>query len=136
MSNPLQPMSPSAPRLTVPAAYRAWALTCNTQGFGGMQVARIRASDADESATALALLEVFQRATFETALALHFDGTDTMADVEVFRQIGELFGTRLAARVLDMAAANGPVCRSLGDIGTILAMELVVGEFVPSPTPA
>jgi hypothetical protein len=115
--NPLLHRSDMQKSLTVPNAYLAWAHWVNLQNVGGLQVAAVhaafngRVSPDDERARLVALCEVYARAIFETALAIHFDECDSMSDVQVATHIALHFSDDLAVSVHRACRAHGPTVR-------------------------
>lgn len=109
----------SESRLTVPAAYRAWAYWCNTQGSGGHQVSGVKKAFEDWGSLAhdelapvlTALCEVYARSVMEVAIGLHFSRADSCTDCLVLEQITQLFNEALAREVWQMVRAQGSVAR-------------------------
>jgi len=107
--------------LSVPNAFRAWSHWANTLGIGCLQVPSLqrtfegRTSAPEQKELVTALCEVYARAVFETAIGLEYDRIDSHADVHVFHQIADRWGSAFAATVHARVAANGPVARELVD---------------------
>jgi hypothetical protein len=115
--NPLLQRGDMQKSLTVPNAYLAWAHWVNLQDVGGLQIVAVqqafsgRVTPDDERARLTALCEVYARAIFETALAIHFDEVDSMSDVQVATQISMHFSDELALAVHRACRAHGPTVR-------------------------
>lgn len=109
----LQKNGQSGFALTIPAAYRAWALWANELGFGCLQVSTVKQYESAGPQRLAQLCEVYSRAVFETAIGLHFDAVDSNVDMLVLLQIQELFSAQLADEVHAAVKARGPVIRQL-----------------------
>jgi hypothetical protein len=115
--NPLENTGPAT--LTVPAAFRAWSHWTNRLGIGCLQVPALyrdfegQTSDAARDQLLAALCEVYSRGIFETAIGIHFDRIDSLADVHVLQLVSERFGHHMAELVHASVSANGPVVRTL-----------------------
>lgn len=112
MSRLMDEVLPGAPKpFAVMTAYRAWAHWSAVLDGGGYQVKHAAAKrDVLSSESALTVLcEVYARAVFEVALAMHFDGVDSKVDVEVMLQVVDAFGPDYAEEVYARVSAMGPV---------------------------
>jgi hypothetical protein len=107
--------SGSASQNTFPAAYRAWAHWVSVVGYGGLQVAQIRAGAPDVETARPMLCEVYARAVMETVMAQVFDQTDSRADVAVYMLVHELYGMDVADDTVNAVgrAPYGVLVRSL-----------------------
>lgn len=124
--------SDSAAHNTFPKAYRAWAHWVSVVGYGGLQVAQIRAGAPDDATARPMLCEVYSRAVMETIMAQVFDRTDSRADVAVYMLVHELYGIDMADWVVnEVSLRDGGLVRSLVDTHTIVFDELAADLGVP-----
>lgn len=135
--NPLKKHNTAFP-LTVPGSFRAWSQWANTQGCGCLQVHAVKSAfdgrEATESdAMMVALCEVYSRAVNETAIALHFDRTDSRVDVHVAQQISDFWSWDIACLVHSQCAAVGPVARDWESVIRLAAELLAESDRALAP---
>lgn len=79
-------------------AFRAWITWANDCPVL-LQFRELLTADLDEATRHTMACELYARATFESAFAAHFDGTNPRTDRAVLRQLNESLGEDFAVRV-------------------------------------
>lgn len=115
---------------SVMSCYRAWSHWCAKLDGGGYQVRHVAAKKDRLTREQLLdpLCEIYARAVFECALALHFDRVDSHVDHEVLLQIVEAFGLSTADDVYRAVELVGPVVLRGSEGDAMRRLSAAVGE--------